>query len=240
MLKCNCCNITSFQTKQAYTRHIQSKKHKMRESGQLQNMYQCDACKKWYCGKSGLYHHEKVCPNITTINNDQNETIKRLQHENTILGGKIDELEKKVNDKDKLIESLREIMKTRRTCKMKEKIVVLEKQISEKDKTIETLRETIKLRRPYKTCRKKVNQTIRDRIIQNQKNMCNDCNNTLSKFCQIDHITAIQYGGTDEFENLQALCGDCHSKKSFYENAARQKIRTFILDTIQKDHNSTL
>ena len=73
MLKCDCCNMTSFDTKQAYNRHIQSKKHKKAESGQIMNMIQCKMCNKWYSSKSALSHHKKVCPKIVSNDETRNQ-----------------------------------------------------------------------------------------------------------------------------------------------------------------------
>lgn len=34
---------------------------------------------------------------------------------------------------------------------------------------------------------------------------------------EVDHITPLAQGGTDEWENLQALCVDCHKRKTAKE-----------------------
>ena len=82
--------------------------------------------------------------------------------------------------------------------------------------------------------RRKVNKNIRNELIIKQDNKCNHCNNFLSQYYQVDHITALQYGGNDEFDNLQALCCECHAKKSSIENVVRDKIRNAIVDIITK------
>ena len=83
--------------------------------------------------------------------------------------------------------------------------------------------------------RRKVNKNIRNELIIKQDNKCNDCNNVLSLYYQVDHITALQYGGNDEFDNLQALCCECHAKKSSIENVVRDKIRNAIVDIIKTE-----
>lgn len=35
---------------------------------------------------------------------------------------------------------------------------------------------------------------------------------------EVDHITPLARGGTHQWENLQALCKSCHSKKTISEN----------------------
>ena len=55
----------------------------------------------------------------------------------------------------------------------------------------------------------------RKRIVANQKNKCNLCNEELlSETTTIDHIIALKYGGGNEEKNLQALCNKCHKEKS--------------------------
>ena len=63
---CNLCGITSFKTNQAYQRHLQTNKHKLRQENTREDLFQCNQCTKWYCGKSGLSHHKNIC-HITKI-----------------------------------------------------------------------------------------------------------------------------------------------------------------------------
>ena len=58
--------------------------------------------------------------------------------------------------------------------------------------------------------RRKIKSSIRKEIVDKQSNKCRKCNNPLNQYFQIDHIVAIQFGGTDEMDNLQALCSNCH------------------------------
>jgi 5-methylcytosine-specific restriction endonuclease McrA len=88
-------------------------------------------------------------------------------------------------------------------------------------------------------CRRKINKDIRNELIIKQDNKCNDCNNVLSQYYQVDHITALQYGGNDDFDNLQALCCECHAKKSSIENIVRDKIRNAIVDIIKTESVSS-
>ena len=89
MLKCECCNITSFTSKQAYQRHLLCKKHKSRECGESNGMVQCNGCKKWYNSRSGLSHQKKNCSKVKNVKkmesdiNHLKQTIEeqRLQYE---------------------------------------------------------------------------------------------------------------------------------------------------------------
>lgn len=58
---CNSCGIMSFKTNQAYQRHLQTNKHKLRQENTREDLFQCNQCNKWYCGKTGLSHHKNIC-----------------------------------------------------------------------------------------------------------------------------------------------------------------------------------
>ena len=40
------------------------------------------------------------------------------------------------------------------------------------------------------------------------------CNNLLDATYEVDHINPLYKGGTNDFNNLQALCRNCHGKKT--------------------------
>lgn len=58
---CESCGIASFRTNQAYQRHVLSNKHKICQENTRDDLFQCNRCDKWYCGKSGLFHHKRTC-----------------------------------------------------------------------------------------------------------------------------------------------------------------------------------
>ena len=88
-----------------------------------------------------------------------------------------------------------------------------------------------------KPTRRKIKPLTRCNIAQMQNNKCNSCSNELTEYFQIDHIIALQFGGTDDEQNLQALCCECHAKKSIIENKRRDKIKKAI-DAIINEENS--
>ena len=81
--------------------------------------------------------------------------------------------------------------------------------------------------------------SLRKEIVDQQSNKCRKCNNPLNQYFQIDHIVAIQFGGTDEMDNLQALCSNCHLEKSCIENKVRDEIRVAISNIISKYANQS-
>ena len=62
-----------------------------------------------------------------------------------------------------------------------------------------------------------LNQTTKKVVAANQKWNCNMCNNILDASYEVDHINPLYNGGTNEITNLQALCRNCHRKKTIYD-----------------------
>lgn len=61
---CELCGIETFKTKQAYERHIESRKHKLREEGNV-SVYKC-LCGKSFLHRSGLSVHKKKCQKVSS------------------------------------------------------------------------------------------------------------------------------------------------------------------------------
>jgi hypothetical protein len=61
---------------------------------------------------------------------------------------------------------------------------------------------------------RKVSETTKKKIAANQSWKCNCCDMILSHVFEIDHIQPLFLGGSNEQENLAALCRECHGKKT--------------------------
>ena len=79
-----------------------------------------------------------------------------------------------------------------------------------------------------KTPRKRFDTWERNTIASKQNWRCNFCQNLFGPFWEVDHLVPLQYGGTNRYQNLQALCVDCHRFKTFY-------LDSFIIKPIVKD-----
>ena len=69
-----------------------------------------------------------------------------------------------------------------------------------------------------KSSKRSVSETKKKYVASMQNWKCGDCDKQLNAWFEVDHIKRLEYGGTNEVENLVALCRDCHGKKTAFEN----------------------
>jgi hypothetical protein len=62
--------------------------------------------------------------------------------------------------------------------------------------------------------RKKIPKTLKDKILDKCEHKCVECGESETIKLEIDHITPLILGGTNDFENLQILCRTCNGKKN--------------------------
>ena len=192
--------------------HFLTDLHKKRVENKLQ--YVCE-CGKSFTKSSNLSRHRKTCnESQTCIPTKKNISPEVLLSKNKILKAENEKLKLVIRDNKKHIKALEKTINTYKN----QKPIISNFTIVQQN-------------------RRKLNKNIRNEIRNNQNNKCNDCNNSLSQYYNIDHIIGLQYGGTDNFDNLQALCCECHAKKSLIENSVRNEIRNAINEIIQKNKN---
>lgn len=68
-----------------------------------------------------------------------------------------------------------------------------------------------KFKRNVSTAKKK-------RVAASQKWHCAICQHMLDETYEVDHILALKDGGSNEIDNLRALCRPCHAKKTAEES----------------------
>ena len=66
--------------------------------------------------------------------------------------------------------------------------------------------------------KRSVSETKKKFVAARQGWKCGDCQEQLNAWFEVDHITRLEYGGTNNVDNLVALCRDCHGKKTAFEN----------------------
>lgn len=65
-----------------------------------------------------------------------------------------------------------------------------------------------------KTTKRSVSETRKKYVASSQGWMCKHCNQMLDATFEIDHKIELQHGGTNDVSNLEALCRNCHGKKT--------------------------
>ncbi len=61
---------------------------------------------------------------------------------------------------------------------------------------------------------RKVTELTKKKIASDQYWKCKNCSNILDASFEVDHIIPLYKGGNNEIFNLQALCRNCHGKKT--------------------------
>ena len=69
----------------------------------------------------------------------------------------------------------------------------------------------------FKVKKRKVSETTKKVVAANQRWHCSMCNNMLDASYEVDHIVPLYKGGDNSINNLQALCRNCHGKKTIYD-----------------------
>lgn len=62
--------------------------------------------------------------------------------------------------------------------------------------------------------KRSVTNLTKKMVASRQRWKCNICEILLDYSYQVDHITPLSRGGSNDIGNLQALCSNCHAKKS--------------------------
>lgn len=77
---------------------------------------------------------------------------------------------------------------------------------------------------PVKECRREYSTTHRIEIAYKSQYKCNACKVLLPPTFQVDHIVELRHGGKDDYDNLQALCPNCHALKTRANDLRRHAI----------------
>lgn len=69
-----------------------------------------------------------------------------------------------------------------------------------------------------KSTKRSVSETKKKYVASQQNWKCKHCQKQLSAWFEVDHVQRLEYGGSNEVSNLEALCRECHGKKTSMEN----------------------
>ena len=68
-------------------------------------------------------------------------------------------------------------------------------------------------------------QKLRERILLRDASLCQPCKarGHITLAVEVDHITPIHKGGTDDERNLQSICSECHKAKTAAEQGKTRR-----------------
>ena len=71
---------------------------------------------------------------------------------------------------------------------------------------------------PEKRVKRSVSETKKKYVASMQDWKCGSCHAKLSAWFEVDHKKRLEYGGSNNVDNLVALCRECHGQKTAMEN----------------------
>jgi len=69
-----------------------------------------------------------------------------------------------------------------------------------------------------KSTKRSVSETKKKYVASQQNWKCKHCKCQLPAWFEVDHVQKLEYGGSNSIDNLEALCRNCHGKKTAMEN----------------------
>jgi hypothetical protein len=70
----------------------------------------------------------------------------------------------------------------------------------------------------HKATKRSVSETKKKYVASMQNWKCGECQKQLNAWFEVDHKVRLEYGGSNDVNNLVALCRECHGKKTAMEN----------------------
>ena len=75
-----------------------------------------------------------------------------------------------------------------------------------------------RMMKPTTSSKRSVSETKKKYVASAQGWKCGDCQEQLTAWFEVDHKKRLEYGGSNDINNLVALCRNCHGKKTAMEN----------------------
>jgi hypothetical protein len=66
--------------------------------------------------------------------------------------------------------------------------------------------------------KRSVSETKKKYVAAHQNWKCQKCRQQLTAWFEVDHVKRLDQGGTNDINNLVALCRNCHGEKTSMEN----------------------
>ena len=75
--------------------------------------------------------------------------------------------------------------------------------------------------------KRSVAKSLKIDVAERQGWLCKWCSEELEDTFQVDHVRPLWHGGDNQPINLQALCPNCHARKSKYESTIMPRKKIF-------------
>ena len=73
-------------------------------------------------------------------------------------------------------------------------------------------------KQPTNSKKRSVSETKKKFVASKQNWCCGNCSKQLNAWFEVDHKLRLEHGGSNEVNNLVALCRECHGEKTGMEN----------------------
>lgn len=91
-------------------------------------------------------------------------------------------------------------------------------QMSKPNSTLDQSQYSTKLRQSGESNKRCVSETKKKYVASQQGWCCGKCKKSLPAWFEVDHTVRLEHGGSNNIDNLVALCRDCHGEKTALEN----------------------
>ena len=208
--RCKLCSM-KFKTEKYFKAHLKTKRHLLWSETKSVKRHRC-YCGKVFSHRQSLYLHKKSCNCVCVEDNKVSLKLllveEQQQHEQ--------EVEKQGKRTNQQLREVKLVEPYNEVSELKEEI----KQLKDKIAEINTIRFNK---------RRGINKHVRKEVICKQNSQCNTCSKPLTEYnTNVDHKIGVQFGGTNDEDNLQALCVECHSEKTIKERRNRKRIHDAI------------
>lgn len=227
-LHCIPCEL-NFKYKMCYKRHLKCKRHKTRTSATYTppvKVIKC-VCGKTFNIRQSLSSHRKTCEKYQQIKMG-GVICENVQPPTPTTENQLEAMQ------NQMIIHEKERIRQNTTIEAMQQTIAVQKQNMD---TIQQKIDNLSQQGKSRDKRKYISKSMRQTIIEKQQNSCGQCKRVLTSFFQIDHIIALQFGGTDDEFNLMALCCECHAMKSITENRCRTQIQEAIHTILREKLN---
>jgi len=77
---------------------------------------------------------------------------------------------------------------------------------------------------PRRSTKRSVSEAKKRYVAASQNWQCANCQQILNHTFEVDHITRLEFGGSNDVSNLSALCRNCHGIKTARENIEKSDL----------------